>query len=333
MKIQKSVKIITILGQISHFESSLPSHPRPHCWLGSLSRWLRGGHWGGAAGRWSGRPRGAPPPSRSTCRPRCNLQFHPARGKRLIIVLQDKDEALPTGWMKKRQFRSTLSEGVELMTGLDWYNVAPIFLWEKNVTNFSDYFSENSEICQNYRHSRWLNFQKIIRFHKIFTKSGSVLREWILKVREVKSEMKIWFTHFEKWKVKWKSVSLISRMKSEMKMPWDREWKVKWKCLEIEIKKWNVNKILENSRETRLSQVTEKWWQKETKIGRNFCHQNWWYFRHLKTHQFLQITKIFTKIGDKKNQNRKELLSPELVIFLSLKNSPILSNHQNVHQN
>ena len=26
----------------------------------------RGGHWGGAAGRWSGRPRGAPPPSRST---------------------------------------------------------------------------------------------------------------------------------------------------------------------------------------------------------------------------------------------------------------------------
>ena len=45
-------------------------------------------------------------------------------------------------------------------------------MWEKNVTNFSDYFSENSEICQNYRHSRWLNFQKRIRFHKIFTKIG-----------------------------------------------------------------------------------------------------------------------------------------------------------------
>ena len=101
VKIPKSVKIITLLGQISHFESSFPSHPLPHCWLGSLSRWLRGGHWGGAAGMWSGRPRGAPPPSRSTCRPRCNLQFHLARGKRLIIVLQDKDEALPTGWMKK----------------------------------------------------------------------------------------------------------------------------------------------------------------------------------------------------------------------------------------
>ena len=207
------------------------------------------------------------------------------------------------------------------------------FFVRKNVTNLSDYFSENSEICQNYRHSRWLNFQKRIRFHKIFTKSGSVLREWILKVREVKSEMKIWFTHFEKWKVKWKSVSLISRMKSEMKMPWDREWKVKWKCLEIEIKKWNVNKILENSRETRLSQVTEKWWQKETKIGRNFCHQNWWFFRHLKTHQFLQITKIFTKIGDKKTQNWVQLLSPELVKFSSLKNSPISSNHRNFHQN
>ena len=36
--------------------------------------------------------------------------------KSLIIVLQDKNEALPTGWMKKRQFWSTLSEGVELMT-------------------------------------------------------------------------------------------------------------------------------------------------------------------------------------------------------------------------
>ena len=113
-------------------------------------------------------------------------------------------------------------------------------------------FCENSEICQNYHHSRWLNFQKIIRFHKIFTKSGSVLREWILKVREVKSEMKIWFTHFEKWKVKWKSVSLISRMKSEMKMPWDRdrEWKVKWKFLKIEIEseKWNENASRSRSR-------------------------------------------------------------------------------------
>ena len=32
---------------------------------------------------------------------------------------------------------------------------------------------------------------------------------------------------------------------------------MKWKCLEIEIEKWNVNKILENSWETRLSQVTD----------------------------------------------------------------------------
>ena len=74
---------------------------------------------------------------------------------------------------------------------------------------------------------------------------GSALREWISEVREVKSEMEIWFTHFEKWKVKWKSGSLISRMKSEMKMPWyrDREWKVKWKCLKIEIEseKWIEN--------------------------------------------------------------------------------------------
>ena len=39
---------------------------------------------------------------------------------------------------------------------------------------------------------------------------------------------------------------------------------------------------------------------KKNKIGRNYCHQNWWYFCHLKTHQFHQITEIFTKIGDKK---------------------------------
>ena len=104
----------------------------------------------------------------------------------------------------------------------------------------------------------------------------SVLREWILEVREVKSEMKILFTHFEKWKVKWKSVSLISRMKSEMKMPWDRdrEWKVKWKCLEIEIEKWNVQKFLENSRETRLSQVTAA----EMKFENQQLTHNIWYY-------------------------------------------------------
>ena len=47
-------------------------------------------------------------------------------------------------------------------------------------------------------------------------------------------------------------------MKSEVKRPWnrDREWKVKWKCLEIEIEKW---KFQNNSRETRLSQVTAKY--------------------------------------------------------------------------
>ena len=61
--------------------------------------------------------------------------------------------------------------------------------------------------------------------------------------------------------------------------------------------------------------------------------QELWNFRHLKTHQFLQITKIFTKIGDKKTQNWVQLLSPELVKFSSLKNSPIYSNHQNLHQN
>ena len=307
------------------------------------------------------------------------------------------------------------------MTGLDWYNVAPIFLWEKNVTNFSDYFSENSEICQNYRHSRWLNFQKIIRFHKIFTKSGSVLREWILKVREVKSEMKIWFTHFEKWKVKWKSVSLISRMKSEMKMPWDRdrEWKVKWKSLKIEIEneKWNEiasrlrsrseisREFSRNSWESRNWEILKFWskwfsfskllllskmWICHDKI-RSYMHnftlfsrEKEWNlkcfhsFRELKSEFCFPFTHFenekwnenalrsrmksemkmprdrdqevkcqqnsrefsrnetlagYWKVVTKRNKNWKEFLSPELVIFSSLKNSPISSNHQNFHQN
>ena len=64
--------------------------------------------------------------------------------------------------------------------------------------------------------------------------------------------MKIWFTLFEKWKVKWKSDSLFSRnekwnknlihsfreVKSEMKMPRDRDREVKF---------------LENSREFTIS--------------------------------------------------------------------------------
>ena len=66
-----------------------------------------------------------------------------------------------------------------------------------------------------------LNWYNITRFSPY-----SVPREWILKFRGVKSEKKqIPFTFSEKWKVKWKFGSLFSRMKSEMKMPRDREVK------------------------------------------------------------------------------------------------------------
>ena len=41
---------------------------------------------------------------------------------------------------------------------------------------------------------------------------------------------------------------------------------------------------------------------------RNYCHQNWWYFCHLKTHQFYQINKIFTKIGDKKTTKSEGII-------------------------
>ena len=65
--------------------------------------------------------------------------------------------------------------------------------------------------------------------------------------------------HFSREKrVKFEMLSLFSRNEK-----WNdfwfhsfREVKVKLKCLEIEIEKWNCKIILENSRETRLSQVT-----------------------------------------------------------------------------
>ena len=70
--------------------------------------------------------------------------------------------------------------------------------------------------------------------------------------REVKSEMKIWFTLFEKWKVKWKFDSLFSRSEkwNENLVHSFREWKVKWKCLDIEIEseKWNENVSKSRSR-------------------------------------------------------------------------------------
>ena len=86
------------------------------------------------------------------------------------------------------------------------------------------------------------------------------LREWILEVREVKSEMEIWFTHFEN--EKWNENALISRsrVKSEMKMSRnrDREWKVNWKCLENEIEKWNFSRIFEKFWEILENQEIKK---------------------------------------------------------------------------
>jgi len=220
VKILKSVKIITLLGQISHFESSFPSHPLPHCWLGSLSRWLRGGHWGGAAGMWSGRPRGAPPPSRSTCRPRCNLQFHPARGKSLIIVLQDKNEALPTGWMKKRQFWSTLSEGVELMT--ETQNRVELLSPElvkfsslknlpilSNHRNFrQNWWQKKHKIWWNYCHQNWWHFRhskthQFLQFTKHFTKIGEKLGENSIENSNHQIIHKNWWKCLRKFTRKW----------------------------------------------------------------------------------------------------------------------------------
>ena len=111
---------------------------------------------------------------------------------------------------------------------------------------------------------------------------------------------------FEKRKVKLKSGSLISRSEkwNENQFHSFREWKVKWKCLEIENEKWNENASRSRSRS-----------EMSTKFLRNETLEGYW------------------KVVTERNKNWKEFLSPELVIFSSLKNSPISSNHQNFHQN
>ena len=77
----------------------------------------------------------------------------------------------------------------------------------------------------------WIFHDKTCIIHSFFSR------------KRVKSEMLSLFSRNEKW--------ICFSFHSF------REWKVKWKCLEIEIEKWNRKKILENSRETRLSQGTE----------------------------------------------------------------------------
>ena len=111
--------------------------------------------------------------------------------------------------------------------------------------------------------------------------------------REVKSEMKIWFTHFKN--EKWNENALISRsrVKSEMKMSQnrDREWKVNWKCLEIEIEKWNFSRIFEKFREILENQEIKKISNfvtnafhlanvysgiQQNAISESICHRGFW---------------------------------------------------------
>jgi len=112
-------------------------------------------------------------------------------------------------------------------------------------------------------HFSTIHYQKIGIFHSLS----------LFHCLEKKSEIWNAFTYFENEKWNENALKSRSRMKSEMKRPWnrDREWKVKWKCLKIETEKWNFKIILENSRETRLSQVTVSW-----SFGRFNWMKSWW---------------------------------------------------------
>ena len=72
-----------------------------------------------------------------------------------------------------------------------------------------------------------------------------------------KSEIWIAFTFFEKWKVKSFSFSLFSRNEKWIDFWFHSFQEVKVKLKSLEIERWNMKKILENSRETRLSQGTD----------------------------------------------------------------------------
>ena len=86
-----------------------------------------------------------------------------------------------------------------------------------------------------------------------------------------KSEIWIAFTFFEKWKVKSFSFSLFSRNEKWIDFWFHsfREVKVKLKSLEIEIERWNMKKILQISRETRLSQVAGPEWERPPYFSRH----------------------------------------------------------------
>ena len=111
-------------------------------------------------------------------------------------------------------------------------------------------------VCSLLKNEWWrITIRKFLHFSAMHYQ-----KNWNFSLFFLEKKSEIWnaFTYFENEKWNENALKSRSRMKSEMKRPWnrDREWKVKWKCLEIEIEKWNFKIILENSRETRLSQVT-----------------------------------------------------------------------------
>ena len=105
---------------------------------------------------------------------------------------------------------------------------------------------------------------------------------------------------FEKWKVKWKSGSLISRSEkwNENLVHSFREWKVKWKCLDIEIEseKWNENVSKSRSRvKSELKMPRDR--DREVKFLENFreISRNSWESRNQENFKFCYKCFSFSK--------------------------------------
>ena len=127
----------------------------------------------------------------------------------------------------------------------------------------------------------WIFHDKIQSYMHNFT-LFSREKEWYVKwfhsFQELKSEFSFPFTHFENEKWNENALRSRSRMKSEMKIPKDRdrEWKVKWKCLEIE--KWNFPRILEKFlriKKSRHFKMGKRWFFLVSKLLYPHPHSKW----------------------------------------------------------
>ena len=137
------------------------------------------------------------------------------------------------------------------------------------------------------------------------------IKIFFLYFRDKMQDFYAFHSFFSRKRVKSVMLSLFSRNEKWILFPFTL----------FENEKWNENELRSRSRvKSEMKMPRDR--DQEVK-----CQQN---SREFSRNETLAG---YWKVVTKRNKNWKEFLSPELVIFSSLKNSPISSNHQNFHQN